>query len=408
MAAGWGAGIACTASQPPANSTMAALPAASSLYERPLAPFTDRPSASSSATTQITTPLFGCFSVRIVPPLPDLARRGRDHPPLQGASAAVSGYSRRRGREVEKMRAAELTAEFGVAGILAFGETSGLVKAAISLDGIAGEVYLQGAQVTGWQPAGGRPVLFLSPNSVFLSGRAIRGGIPIIFPWFGPNRHAPAAPQHGFARTATWHLESVETVRRERLTLNFSLGDGDVASPFWPQAFRAACTIVFAQTLSLRLAVQNRARHPILFEEALHSYFAISDIAGIAISGLASTTYIDKTSAGQRKEQGAARVTIVAETDRVYLDTPRQCMVEDAEWRRRIVIEKDGAASSVVWNPWAEKAAGMADLGDPAWRGMICVEAGNIADNEVRLAADAEHAMSISVSVEPSSQAMPR
>src|ERR1700757_493698 len=296
------------------------------------------------------------------------------------------------------MRAEELTAEFGIAGVLDFVETEhGLVKAAISLDGVTGELYLQGAQVTAWQLPGERPILFTSPNSAFAPGRAIRGGIPIIFPWFGPSRHAPAAPQHGFARTAAWHLDGVETAGSGSLTLTLSLGDGDVGSPFWPEPFRAIYTVTFAQTLSLRLAVQNRATRPIIFEEALHAYFAISDISTIAISGLAGTTYIDKTDAARRKEHTAALVTITAETDRVYLDTPGRCAIEDRGWRHRVVIEKVGAASSVVWNPWAEKASAMADLGDPAWRGMVCVETGNIADNEVRLAADAEPQMSTAI-----------
>jgi hypothetical protein len=103
------------------------------------------------------------------------------------------------------MPAKELDAEFGIAGVLDFLETeSGLVKAAISLGGISGELYLQGAQVTAWQPPGERPILFTSPNAVFAPGKAVRGGIPIIFPWFGPNRRAPSAPQHGIARIATW------------------------------------------------------------------------------------------------------------------------------------------------------------------------------------------------------------
>jgi glucose-6-phosphate 1-epimerase len=298
------------------------------------------------------------------------------------------------------MRAEELTAKFGIAGVLDFAETEhGLVKATISLDGVTGELCLQGAQVTAWRPPDERPVLFTSPNSAFAPGRAIRGGVPIVLPWFGANRHTPTAPQHGFARTATWHLDGVETAGRGSLTLTLSLGDGDVASAFWPERFRAIYTVTFAQTLSLPLAVQNHATHPIVFEEALHSYFAIFDIAQIAISGLAGTTYIDKTDAARRKSQPADPITITAETDRVYLDTPGQCVIEDRGWRRRIVVEKDGAASSVVWNPWAEKATAMADLGDPAWRGMICLEAGNIADNEIRLAADAEHQMSTVISV---------
>jgi glucose-6-phosphate 1-epimerase len=298
------------------------------------------------------------------------------------------------------MRAEELTTEFGIANTLEFVETKlGLVKAVISLDGTAGELYLQGAQVTGWRTSGDRPVLFVSPNSAFAPGRAIRGGIPIIVPWFGVSRQAAAAPQHGFARTATWHLNNVEAAGRESVTLSFSLADDDVGSALWPEPFGAIYTVTFAQILSLHLTVENRATHPILFEEALHSYFAISDISDAVVSGLAGTSYIDKADMARRKRQTEALVTVAAETDSVYLDTPRRCAIEDRGWHRRIVVEKDGAASSVVWNPWAEKAAGISDLGDAAWRSMICVETGNIADNEVWLAADDGHQMSTTISV---------
>ena len=159
------------------------------------------------------------------------------------------------------MRAEQLTAEFGIVGVLDFLETEhGLVKAAISLGGIAGELYLQGAQVTVWHPAGERPVLFTSPSAVFAPGKAIRGGVPIIFPWFWPNRHAPAAPQHGFARTATWRLDGVETAGTESLTLTLSLGDGDGRSQLWPEPFRAIYSVTFAPTLLLRLEYQGSRR----------------------------------------------------------------------------------------------------------------------------------------------------
>jgi glucose-6-phosphate 1-epimerase len=297
------------------------------------------------------------------------------------------------------MRAEQLTPEFGIAGVLDFVDTEhGLVKAAISLDGMAGELYLQGAHVTAWRPPCEHPVIFTSPKAVFAPGKAIRGGIPIVFPWFGPNRHAPAAPQHGLARTATWHLDGVEIAGRQSLTLTLSLGDHDVGRQFWSEPFRAIYAVTFAQTLSLRLAVQNRATHPITFEQALHNYLAVSDVTAAAISGLAGTFYLDKTRAGRREPQTEALVTIAAETDRVYLDTPARCVIEDRGWCRNVVIEKVGAASTVVWNPWAEKAVTMADLGNPAWRRMICVETGNIADNNVRLAAGAEHQMSTAIS----------
>jgi glucose-6-phosphate 1-epimerase len=146
--------------------------------------------------------------------------------------------------------------------------------------------------------------------------------------------------------------------------------------------------------------VQNRAKHQLTFEEALHGYFAVADIIDVVISGLAGTTYIDKTQASRRKPQTQALVTIGAETDRVYLDTPARCVIEDRGWRRRVVVEKIGAASTVVWNPWAEKATAMADLGDPAWRGMVCVETGNVVDDEVRLAAGGEHQILTVISVD--------
>ena len=172
--------------------------------------------------------------------------------------------------EGTSIRATELNAEFGVSGVLDFAETEhGLVKAAISLGAATGELFLQGAQVTAWRPTDERPVLFTSPNSAFAPGRAIRGGVPIVFPWFGASRHTPTAPQHGFARTAMWHLDKVEAAGGESVTLTLSLGDGDVGSPFWPERFRAIYTVTFGRTLSLRLAVQNRATHPIGVEEAL-------------------------------------------------------------------------------------------------------------------------------------------
>jgi glucose-6-phosphate 1-epimerase len=299
------------------------------------------------------------------------------------------------------MRAEQLTTEFGIAGVIDFIETEhGLAKAVISLGGMIGELYLQGAQVTAWQPPGERPVLFTSPNAAFEPGKTIRGGIPIIFPWFGPSRHAAAAPQHGFSRTATWRLDRVESLGPESLTLTLSLDDGDVRSRFWPEVFRAIYDVTFARTLSLRLAVQNRATHPITFEEGLHSYFAVSDVAAVTISGLAGTTYIDKTKAGRRERQSTSLVSVETETDRVYMDTPARCVIEDRGWSRRIVIEKTGAGSTVVWNPWADKAATMADLGNPAWRGMVCVETGNIADDEVRLAIGGECQMSTAISVD--------
>ena len=296
------------------------------------------------------------------------------------------------------MDAKELAAEFGIAGVLDFATVgSGLVKAVVTIDGVAGELFLQGAQVTRWEPPGARPVIFMSPNCIFAPGTAIRGGVPIIFPWFGPHRSAKEAPQHGFVRATPWQLDGVER-GAGGLTLTLGISSDGASSPFWPEPYRVLYTVTFGRALSLEMTVQNRAGHPIVFEEALHTYFAVSDIAGVSVTGLAGKTYIDKTDGMQRKTQQGA-VTLAKETDSLYLSTSGHFAIEDPQWRRRIAIDAVGAASTIVWNPWAEKGSAMRDLGDPAWRGMVCVENGNAADNEVHLAADSEHKMSTKIAV---------
>jgi glucose-6-phosphate 1-epimerase len=300
------------------------------------------------------------------------------------------------------MRAAELAAEFGIAGTIAFTETeTGLVRADVSAAGMSGELYLQGAQVTRWDPAGERPVIFISPHSAFAPGRAIRGGIPVIFPWFGPREVDPTAPQHGFARTQPWQLVGAEQAGSGNVTLRLALDDDRATAGWWPERFHAIYEVSFGATLELRLTVRNLSGGTISFDEALHSYFAVSDISRVTVEGLSGCTLIDKTDKQRRKRQTANPVTLAAETDSVYLDTPSHSAIVDPGWRRRIVIAKTGAASTIVWNPWAEKAAAMADLGAEAWGSMICVETGNVADNHIVLDAGAEHTMTTAIAVEP-------
>lgn len=294
------------------------------------------------------------------------------------------------------MRATELAAKFRHPGVLDFADTpDGLVKALVSTGGMSGELYLQGAHVTGWTPANGRPVLFTSPRSAFAPGKAIRGGVPIIFPWFGPNGKFPAAPQHGFSRAAPWQLDNIEQ-QSGGLSIQLSLSGGGDA--FWPERFRAIYEITFGATLTLRLHVQNRESRPIVFEEALHTYFAVSDVEAVSVTGLDGRQFIDKVDGMRRKRQEAA-VVLTAETDRVYLDTSAPLGIDDPGWQRRISIASEGAASAIVWNPWAEKSAAMGDLGAGVWRGFICVESGNVAENAVTLAADSEHAMTTEFAV---------
>jgi glucose-6-phosphate 1-epimerase len=289
------------------------------------------------------------------------------------------------------MNAAELASRFRIAGIVEFAETGqGLAKAQIALGGATGEVVLQGAQVTAWQPAGGRPVIFTSPNAVFAPGKAIRGGIPVIFPWFGPHPSDPKAPQHGYARTADWRLDRVAR-EGDAVRLNLSLA---------VEGFELGYRVTVGAALGLELAVRNTSGREATFEEALHTYFRVSDVERISVSGLEGCAFIDKTADFARRPPAGSPLTLAKETDSVYLDTPDTLVVGDPGWARRIVVAKQGAASAIVWNPWPEKAAAMSDLGADNWRGFVCVETGNAADNRIALAAGAEHRMTTSIAVD--------
>jgi D-hexose-6-phosphate mutarotase len=143
----------------------------------------------------------------------------------------------------------------------------------------------------------------------------------------------------------------------------------------------------------MELEVHNTAAGELCFEEALHTYFEIGSIHQISISGLEGTTYLDKTDSGQRKQQSGAPIRIARETDQVHVDTTSTCVIEDPAWARRIVIEKTGSATTVVWNPWIAKTLSLADMAPEEWRGMLCVETANAAENGVRLAPGATHRM---------------
>jgi glucose-6-phosphate 1-epimerase len=323
------------------------------------------------------------------------------------------------------MSAAELASRFRIGGV-DFAETEhGLVKAMVSRGGMTGELFLQGAQITAWRPAGARPVIFLSSHANLASGKAIRGGIPIVFPWFGPHPTDPKAPQHGFARTADWQLSHVESSPLPGPHPLAGEGGGDRQHPGrapspasgggsgWglaggitlelslvTEGSALTCRVTFGAELRLSLKVRNTSNATAAFEQALHSYFAVSDVEHVSVSGLEASAFIDKTANMRRRPPAGAPLTLTRETDSVYLDAPDSLAIDDPGWRRRLSIEKSGAASAIVWNPWPQKAAAMADLGADNWRGMLCVETGNVADNRITLPPGGAHEMTTRIAID--------
>jgi len=263
------------------------------------------------------------------------------------------------------------------------------------------EVYLQGAHVTHWQPRGSAaPVLFCSARAVYAPGKAIRGGVPLIFPWFGTHATDKSKPMHGFARARAWRLITAEPAPDGSVVIDLGLDDDEATRALWPHAFRARYRVTAGDTLTLSLDVTNTGRAPFTFESALHTYLAVADVRTASVSGLENTTFIDKVDGFTRKRLAAEPLRLTGETDRVFLDTQARCVVDDPAGRRRIAVDKTGSASTVVWNPWSAKAAEMADLEPPDWQRMICVETANAADDAVTVAAGARHVMTATLRVQ--------
>jgi glucose-6-phosphate 1-epimerase len=262
-----------------------------------------------------------------------------------------------------------------------------------------GLVYLQGAHVAAWQPSGHDPVIWMSPKAVYAQGKALRGGIPICFPWFGANAEHPSYPAHGFARTREFEYRGARE-RNEHVELELALVSDERTRQHFPFEFEALLRVAFGPTLELEFAVTNTGREAFEFEEALHSYFVVGDVQRASVSGLQGSTYSDKVREMAVFTESEAQLRFAGETDRVY-ESAATCTIVDPgrERERSLVIAKRQSATTVVWNPWTERAAQMSDLGADAWPGFLCVESANVGKARLRLAPGESHTLGVQVSV---------
>jgi glucose-6-phosphate 1-epimerase len=290
----------------------------------------------------------------------------------------------------------ELNENFAIPGVLSFEEgDGGFLRARVTSASCNGAMYLYGAHVTEWQPAGQAPGIFLSEHSKYEAGKAIRGGVPLIFPWFGARDNAPV---HGFARTSVWSV-SFAAVVGDAVHLTMTLMPSAVSRELGYDHFRLAYEVVFGKELTLRLSVANDGEKPLEFEEGLHSYVEISDIEKIGIEGLKGTKYLDKVDGFKRKTQQEEVLRFSSVVDRPYLNTEATVTVEDAGMHRKVVMAKQGSKTTVIWNPWEELAATLGDMAPGEWRRMVCVEAVNAGENKVTLAPKEAHTMEARFSV---------
>jgi len=273
----------------------------------------------------------------------------------------------------------------------------GLVQVEVRTPLATARLYLDGGHVALFQPAGAAPVLFLSRQSQFAPGHAIRGGVPVCFPWFGPKAGDPAAKMHGFARTMDWELESAVQESDGAVTLVLALRSSAATRAHWPHDFVLRHRVHIGGALRMALEVENTGSTPATFEAALHTYLAVAEVREVQVTGLEGARYIDKTDGMKVKTLPHTPLRIEAETDRVFPGHHGTCVVDDRAGGRKIVIEKSGSATTVVWNPWSAKAAAMADFGDDEWPHMLCVETANTGENAVTLAPGGTHTMTATV-----------
>ena len=321
------------------------------------------------------------------------------------------------------MELAELQHKFAIPGVLAFEKTpSGLVIARVTSPAAEATIYLQGAHVTHWKPAGQAPAIFLSQRAEFAPGEPIRGGVPIVFPWFSERHDGKTGPQHGFARISEWDL-AFAAMSGDDLHLAYTLAPNDLSRSLGFDHFKLSYRVTVGHKLSLEMTVANdsgnggahgggpaaatagidAATHgaPLVFEQALHTYYEVADARQVSIDGLAGVTFIDKVDEFKHKVQPAGAFHFEGRTDRPYLNTTATCVLHDPAGKRRIVVAKSGSNSTVVWNPWQEATAKMADMEPDAWLHMTCVETANVGENTITLAPGATHTMRADISIEP-------
>jgi glucose-6-phosphate 1-epimerase len=294
---------------------------------------------------------------------------------------------------------AELNHRFAIPGVARISQgNGGIPRVQITSSRCEAEMYLHGAHVTSWKPAGSDEVLFLSAKSQWTDGQAIRGGIPICFPWFRAKANDPKAPAHGFVRTKAWQLESI-LEEDDAVVVSMVTESDEHTRRWWPGDFRLVHRATFGSQLELELVCTNTGTTPLRFEEALHTYNRVADVQTARVQGLDGLRFLDNTDSNKEKVQ-QGDLAINSQTDSAYLNSLVTVELSDPEMRRRIRLAKANSLTTVVWNPWREKASEMRDLGEDQWTNFLCIEASNILDAAVDLAPGLEHRMTAVLSVD--------
>ena len=252
----------------------------------------------------------------------------------------------------------ELNQRFGVSGVASItAGNNGLPRVCVNIPPATAEIYLHGAQLTSWHPAGAGEVIFLSQHAQWEPGRAIRGGIPVCFPWFRNKADDPKAPAHGFVRTKAWQLDSVES-KGDAALVSLSTASDAATRAWWPHDFHLTHRLTIGAELTQELIVSNTGNTPLRFEEALHTYYRVGGAEAVRVKGLDGVAYLDNTDGNTKKRQ-KGDIVFTGQTDSAYLDTTRAVEISDplcagaSGWRSRIPAPPwSGIPGARGRNPW--------------------------------------------------------
>jgi glucose-6-phosphate 1-epimerase len=277
---------------------------------------------------------------------------------------------------------------------------NGLLTAEITNAHANASICLQGGHVLSWQPfSTAEPVLWMSQDAQIATGKSIRGGIPVCWPWFGAHASHAGFPAHGFARTQAWQVKGCRSLDDGSTELSLTMPITAAVQTMWSHQAQLDMLINVGTSLKIALITRNLGNSDFSITEALHTYFSVSDIAQIQVDGLDGVHFHDKT-AGWTEGDQVGVIGFDGEVDRVYVNSPQPCSIVDPVLKRRISIAKFGSQSTIVWNPAATRAAQMGDLGPEGWKRFVCVESGNALVNAVTVAAGKSHTLAVEYRVE--------
>jgi len=292
-----------------------------------------------------------------------------------------------------------LNDRFAIDGRISFRDVGdGFMVADIVNRHCSASIALQGAHLLSWTPSGQQPVIWMSQEAQLGKGQSVRGGIPVCWPWFGAHDSENSFPAHGFARTSMWNVIATKLLADGNCHISFQLAVA-TSHPLWLHPTICELRMTLGATLDMQLITTNTGDETITIGQALHTYFAVGDIRSVTVLGLDDCAYLDKPDGFKQKQQYGP-ITFNDEVDRVYLDTADDCLVKDLIHQRSVRITKTGSASTIVWNPWQQRAAAMGDMGEDGYLAMLCVESANAADDRVEIQPGGSHTLSVRYSIE--------